>query len=202
MVCINLLPWREARRRQQQRNFATFTGIALALAALAMFLVRTEFSHRIEYQQQRNQFLTSELAVLDQKIKEIQELEKKKKNLIARMDVIQQLQVSRPEVVHLFDELARTIPDGVQIIDLTQTDKSIAINGVAQSNARVSVYMRNLDLSPWFHEPSLEIIESQSESKDKKGKQMSRFSLKAKQTGESGDTVIPVAKPLTAKIKR
>jgi len=96
MVSINLLPWREARRKQQQRNFATLTLGALSIMALIMVMVHMEFSRRIDYQQQRNQLLTSELAVLDQKIKEIQELEKKKKNLIARMNVIQQLQVSRP----------------------------------------------------------------------------------------------------------
>lgn len=194
MVNINLLPWREARRKQQQRNFATLTLGALAITALVMVLVHMEFGRRIEYQQQRNQFLTGEIAVLDQKIKEIQELEKKKKNLIARMDVIQQLQVSRPEVVHLFDELGKTIPEGVQINDLMQSDRSIAISGVAQSNARVSVYMRNLDQSPWFQEPSLQIIESQTESKDKKGRQMSRFALKFRQTGETAEAA--EAKPL------
>ena len=199
MVRINLLPWREARRKQQQRNFITLTLGALAITALVMVLVHMEFSRRIDYQQQRNQFLTSELAVLDRKIKEIQELDKKKKNLIARMDVIQQLQVSRPEVVHLFDELGKTIPEGVQISDLTQSDRSIAINGIAQSNARVSVYMRNLDQSAWFHETSLQVIESQAESKDKKGRQMSRFALKFRQTDETAEAAetkpLPKAKP-------
>ncbi|MEY2680714.1 MAG: hypothetical protein RL661_945 [Pseudomonadota bacterium] len=199
MVSINLLPWREARRKQQQRNFATLTLGALSIMALIMVMVHMEFSRRIDYQQQRNQLLTSELAVLDQKIKEIQELEKKKKNLIARMNVIQQLQVSRPEVVHLFDELGKTIPEGVQISDLTQSDRSIAINGVAQSNARVSVYMRNLDQSAWFQEPSLQIIESQAENKDKKGRQMSRFALKFRQTGETADAA--EAKPVQLKAK-
>lgn len=199
MVSINLLPWREARRKQQQRNFATLTLGALSIMALIMVMVRMEFSRRIDYQQQRNQLLTSELAVLDQKIKEIQELEKKKKNLIARMNVIQQLQVSRPEVVHLFDELGKTIPEGVQISDLTQSDRSIAINGVAQSNARVSVYMRNLDQSAWFQEPSLQIIESQAENKDKKGRQMSRFALKFRQTGETADAAEAKPVPLKAK---
>ncbi|MFM2004488.1 MAG: hypothetical protein RLZZ09_143 [Pseudomonadota bacterium] len=199
MVNINLLPWRESRRKQQQRNFATLTLGVLAIMALVMVLVHMEFGRRIEYQQQRNQFLTGEITVLDQKIKEIQELEKKKKNLIARMDVIQQLQVSRPEVVHLFDELGKTIPEGVQISDLTQSDRSIAINGVAQSNARVSVYMRNLDQSAWFQEPSLQIIESQTESREKKGRQMSRFALQFRQTGETAEAAqakpVPKGKP-------
>jgi type IV pilus assembly protein PilN len=115
------------------------------------------------------------------------------------MNVIQQLQVSRPEVVHLFDELGKTIPEGVQISDLTQSDRSIAINGVAQSNARVSVYMRNLDQSAWFQEPSLQIIESQAENKDKKGRQMSRFALKFRQTGETADAAEAKPVPLKAK---
>ena len=198
-ISINLLPWREARRKQQQRNFATVTASVLAATAVLMLLVRIELDSQIEFQQQRNQFLSSEIAVLDQKIKEIQELEKKKKNLIARMDVIQQLQVSRPEVVHLFDELGKTIPEGVQINDLTQTERSVAVNGVAQSNARVSVYMRNLDQSPWFQEPALQVIESQSEGKDKKGRQMSHFALKFKQTAESVE--LPDKRPVAPKSK-
>lgn len=198
-ISINLLPWREARRKQQQRNFATVTASVLAATAVLMLLVRMELDRQIEFQQQRNQFLSSVIAVLDQKIKEIQELEKKKKNLIARMDVIQQLQVSRPEVVHLFDELGKTIPEGVQINDLTQTERSLSVNGVAQSNARVSVYMRNLDQSPWFQEPALQIIESQAEGKDKKGRQMSHFALKFKQTAESVE--LPDKRPVAPKSK-
>jgi type IV pilus assembly protein PilN len=197
MVRINLLPWREARRKQQQRHFAALALGVMASTALAMILVHMELSRRIDYQQQRNQFLTSELAILDQKIKEIQALEKNKKNLIARMDVIQQLQVSRPEVVHLFDELGKTIPEGVQISDLMQSDRLIAINGVAQSNARVSVFMRNLDQSIWFQEPSLQIIESVIESKDKNGRQMIHFALKFRQTGETAEG--SEVKPLPSK---
>lgn len=185
MTGINLLPWRQERRKRQQRHFAMVTGGALAATALVLMLVHANIGQRIEIQQQRNQFLTNEIAALDNKIKEIQELEKQKKSLIARMEVIQKLQVSRPEVVHLFDELARTVPEGVQLLDLSQTDRLVAINGIAQSNARVSVYMRNLDLSPWFQEPSLLVIESSPAGKDKQGRQMSRFSLQVTQTEES-----------------
>ena len=99
--------------------------------------------------------------------------------------MIQKLQVSRPEAVHLFDELAKTIPEGVQLLDLTQTERQLALNGIAQSNARVSVYMRNLDLSPWFQDPSLLVIEAQAGGKDKNNRQMSRFSLKVTQSEES-----------------
>lgn len=185
MTGINLLPWRQERRQRQQRQFAVVTGGALATTALVLMLVHANISQRIEFQQERNRFLTGEIATLDHKIKEIQELEKQKKSLIARMEVIQKLQVSRPEVVHLFDELARTVPEGVQLLDLSQAYRLIAINGIAQSNARVSVYMRNLDLSPWFQEPSLLVIESSPAGKDKQGRQMSRFSLQVIQTEES-----------------
>lgn len=185
MTGINLLPWRQERRKRQQRQFAVVTGGALAATALALMLVHANINQRIEFQQQRNRFLTGEIAALDNKIKEIQELEKQKKSLIARMEVIQKLQVSRPEVVHLFDELARTVPEGVQLVDLTQTDRLIAINGIAQSNARVSVYMRNLDLSPWFQEPSLLVIESSAAGKDRQGRHMSRFTLQVTQTEET-----------------
>ena len=146
-----------------------------------MLLVRLEISQRTDYQTRRNQFLTGQIAQLDRKIEEIQELDKKKKNLIARMEVIQKLQVSRPEVVHLLDELAKTTPEGVQLTEFQQTDRTIAITGVAQSNARVSVYLRNLDLSPWFQEPALQIIESKPEGKERKARQLSRFALQVKQ---------------------
>ena len=198
---INLLPWREERRKRQQRNFALLTGAALAVTALAMLVLHMEINRRIEYQQQRNQLLTGELALLDQKIKEIQELEKQKKSLIARMDVIQQLQISRPEAVHLFDELARTIPEGLRLVDLTQNDRTIAVNGVAQSNARVSVYMRNLDQSPWFQEPALQVIEAKPAGGDKKERQLSRFSLQFKQTDKTAAETDP-RKPPAGPAKR
>jgi len=181
MAGINLLPWRQERRRQQQRNFAMMTGVGLLLTVFIMLLVRLEISQRTDYQTRRNQFLTDQITLLDRKIQEIQELDKQKKNLIARMEVIQKLQVSRPEVVHLFDELARTTPEGVQLTDLQQTDRTIAVTGIAQSNARVSVYMRNLDLSPWFQEPALLIIETKPGGKEKKSRQLSRFALQVKQ---------------------
>lgn len=157
------------------------TGVGLLLTVFIMLLVRLEISQRTDYQTRRNQFLTDQITLLDRKIQEIQELDKQKNNLIARMEVIQKLQVSRPEVVHLFDELARTTPEGVQLTDLQQTDRTIAVTGIAQSNARVSVYMRNLDLSPWFQEPALLIIETKLGGKEKKSRQLSRFALQVKQ---------------------
>ncbi len=183
MARINLLPWRAELRKQQQKDFAAAIMLGLALTAAVFLLVRSHIGSEIEYQTQRNQFLQSEIAVLDGKIKEIQNLEAQKKKLLAKMEIIQQLQSSRPEIVHLFDEIARTVPEGVFLNDLTQSDKNLTINGFAQSNARVSAYMRSLEASPWLKDPVLTIIESKDPGKDsKKGK--SRFTLLVKQGNE------------------
>lgn len=183
MARINLLPWRAELRKQQQKDFAAAIMLGLALTAAIFLLVRSHIASEIEYQGQRNQFLQSEIAVLDGKIKEIQNLEAQKKKLLAKMEVIQQLQSSRPEIVHLFDEIARTVPEGVFLNDLTQSDKNLTINGFAQSNARVSAYMRSIEASPWLKDPVLTIIESRDPGKDsKKGK--SRFTLLVKQGTE------------------
>ncbi|WP_045226677.1 PilN domain-containing protein [Methyloterricola oryzae] len=183
MARINLLPWRAELRKQQQKDFAAAIMLGLALTAAIFLLVRSHIGSQIEYQTQRNQFLQSEIAVLDGKIKEIQNLEAQKKKLLAKMEIIQQLQSSRPEIVHLFDEIARTVPEGVFLNDLTQSDKNLTINGFAQSNARVSAYMRSLEASPWLKDPVLTIIESKDPGKDsKKGK--SRFTLLVKQGNE------------------
>jgi type IV pilus assembly protein PilN len=154
----------------------------LLLGAAALLILHFQIAGAIEYQELRNNYLKSELSQIDQKIKEIEDLETKKKRLLSRMDVIQQLQLSRPEIVHLFDELARTIPDGVQLIDLAQAGKLLTIDGIAQSNARVSVYMRNLEFSPWLQDPVLNVIEGKPEAKDKREQRGSKFTLQVRQT--------------------
>jgi type IV pilus assembly protein PilN len=192
MAGINLLPWRAERRKQKQQEFFSVSALALLLTAGILLFIHFQVQAMIEYQAQRNKFLEAEVALFDKKIKEIEELEAKKKRLISKMEVIQQLQSSRPEIVHLFDELARTIPDGVQLVDLAQVERGLTMNGVAQSNARVSAYMRNLESSPWLQDPVLNIIESKQESKDKKEQQKgargNKFTLQVKQIGEkTGD---------------
>jgi type IV pilus assembly protein PilN len=184
MTGINLLPWRAERRKQKQQEFFSITALALLATVAVMMFIHYQISRMIEYQNQRNQYLRSEVALLDQKIKEIQDLEAKKKRLIAKMEIIQQLQLNRPEIVHLFDELARTIPEGVLLIDLAQTDNILLINGIAQSNARVSGYMRNLESSPWLQDPILNVIEAKQEGKDKKEPQGAKFTLQVKQANE------------------
>ncbi|QSA96200.1 PilN domain-containing protein [Methylococcus sp. EFPC2] len=181
MARINLLPWRAELRKQRQKDFAAAILLGVAVTFILFLGVRAHIAGEIEYQYGRNQYLESEIAALDKKIKEIEDLESKKKRLLARMDVIQQLQVSRPEVVHLIDELARTVPDGVYVTDFAQTDKNLTLNGYAQSNARVSAYMRNLDASPWLKEPVLTIIESRSEGKDNRKERTNKFTLQVKQ---------------------
>jgi type IV pilus assembly protein PilN len=182
MSGINLLPWRAERRKQKQQQFLSFTALGLLLGAAALLILHFQIAGAIEYQELRNNYLKSELSQIDQKIKEIEDLETKKKRLLSRMDVIQQLQLSRPEIVHLFDELARTIPDGVQLIDLAQAGKLLTIDGIAQSNARVSVYMRNLEFSPWLQDPVLNVIEGKPEAKDKREQRGSKFTLQVRQT--------------------
>ncbi len=165
MARINLLPWREERRRQQRQEFFLAIALGTGLAAGLMLGVHLYLADRIEYQEQRNRFLKTQIAILDRKIKEIRDLEKKRDRLIAKMEIIQRLQFSRPEVVHLFDSMARTLPEGVYLTKMTQKGDRLAVDGIAQSNARVSAYMRNIEASPWLQKPKLKVIESKNPSK-------------------------------------
>jgi type IV pilus assembly protein PilN len=188
MARINLLPWRTELRKQRQKEFFSITAAAMLSAAAVFCFVHYCIGSMIDYQTQRNKYLESEIALLDKKIKEIEELETKKKRLIAKMEVIQRLQASRPEIVHLFDELARTIPEGIYLTDLSQAENNLTMNGMALSNARVSAYMRNLESSPWMKEPLLNIIETKQETKDsKKVRGGNRFTLQVKQGSDKAD---------------
>ncbi|UZR27911.1 PilN domain-containing protein [Methylococcus mesophilus] len=183
MARINLLPWRAALRRERQKAFAIWTGLGLALTAAMLLLVRTQIGAAIDSQSRRNQYLEGEIGALERQIAEIRDLETKKSRLVAKMEIIQQLQLSRPEEVHLFDEIARTVPEGVRLQDLTQEDRAVTVNGMAQSNARVSAYMRNLEGSEWLYEPVLEVIENKQDgqARGKERDRGSRFTLRMKQ---------------------
>ncbi|QJD28808.1 PilN domain-containing protein [Methylococcus geothermalis] len=198
MARINLLPWRAALRRERQKEFAVWTGLGLALTAATMLLVRTQVGAAIDSQTRRNQFLEGEIGALERQIAEIRDLETKKSRLVAKMEIIQQLQSSRPEEVHLFDEIARTVPEGVWLRDLTQEDRAITVNGVAQSNARVSAYMRNLEGSEWLYEPVLEVIENKQDgqARGKERDRGSRFTLRMKQgpKARTGEDSLPADK--------
>jgi len=184
MAHLNLLPWRAELRRQQQKDFVTVTAFGVLITLLLLLLLHLDINSRIDYQSERNKYIQSEIALLDSKIKEIQDLEIKRKRLLAKMEVIQELQASRPEIVHLFDELGRTIPEGLYLTDLSQSDKNLIVNGMAQSNARISAYMRNLESSAWLKDPVLNIIETKVESKDNRKERQSRFTLQIKQATE------------------
>jgi type IV pilus assembly protein PilN len=137
------------------------------------------YAGKIEYQEARNAYMESEIVALDKKIKEIESLEKEKASLLARMNIIQRLQSSRPQVVHTFDELVMTLPDGVYLTSITNQGDKITLNGVAQSNARVSSYMRAIQGSEWMTDPKLTIIETTEEKKTDRNQRISKFILHA-----------------------
>jgi type IV pilus assembly protein PilN len=165
MAKINLLPWRAERRKQRQKEFYVMLGGAALVAVLIAFGVVKFFDHLIETQNRRNTHLQNEIAQLDIKIKEIEALDRKKAELLARKAVIEQLQANRSQMVHLFDELVRTIPDGVRLNSIKQTGDQLTLDGVAQSNARVSSYMRSLEASGWMTNPDLSVIEARGTDK-------------------------------------
>jgi len=173
MARINLLPWRNAERRRRQREFAIATGLAVSLAVLIGLGARFYIEEMIDAQNDRNALLQAEIAKLNLRIKEIDKLEETKASLLARMNVIQQLQESRPEIVHLFDELVASIPDGVFLTRVSQTGNRVEVEGRAQSNARVSAFMRNVQASAWIGNPQLLVIENKNQT----GTGLSHFRL-------------------------
>ena len=177
MTYINLLPWREARRKEREREFAVMAGGTAVLVAVIVFYAHIQINGMIENQEARNSLLTQETAALDKQISEIKSLEAEKSRLLARMNVIQDLQLSRPEVVHLFGELATTLPEGVHYTAIKQQDAVLTVGGVAQSNARVSTLMRNLENSPWLEKPVLDVIETTEKDKAR----TTRFILRVNQ---------------------
>lgn len=183
MARINLLPWREAERKRKIREFIIYAVGGLTVALIIALLVHIQVENQIEYQGKRNDFLQTEIASLDKKIKEIQDLEKTKASLIARMNVIQQLQQSRPEIVHLFDEFVGTLPEGVVLTEIVQVGQELKVAGRDQSNARVSSYMRNIDSSPWIGKADLKKIEQQDKKKagTDQVSEMNQFQLSARQ---------------------
>ncbi|MCI0516231.1 MAG: PilN domain-containing protein [Woeseiaceae bacterium] len=160
MPRINLLPWREEDRKRRQREFLVAMGGALVAGVVVVGLVIFAFSQMIDTQRGRNARLTDEIAVLDKSIAEIDGLERQKERLLARMEIIEQLQRSRPEVVHLFDEMTRQLPEGVYLTGLKQTGSQVELKGVAQSSTRVSALMRNIDGSEWFTDPDVQKVET------------------------------------------
>lgn len=162
---INLLDWRAERRALRKRQFLVMIGLAAAVSFSAVLLGKLAMDGAVDSQQKRNAYLQTQIAELDKQIKEIQELEKVKQNLLARMRVIEQLQQSRSATVHFFDEIVNTLPDGVFLTSIKQSGNNVTLDGIAESNGRISAYMKNLDASPWFKDPKLVVIKTSDKNK-------------------------------------
>lgn len=179
MPHINLLPWRDELRKRREKEFI-ITGVIAALMMGGVVLgVHLHYESRIAYQNQRNSFIEAEISALDKKIKEIDNLKKERDSLIARTKVIQDLQAGRPEIVHVFDELVTTLPDGVYYTKVAQKGRALNLHGVAQSNARVSSLMRSLNTSTWFENPSL--VEITADLHKDTSVRLSKFNLNVSQ---------------------
>ncbi len=194
MPHINLLPWREELRKRRQREFSILAGISVLLMLGVIAIVHVQFNGFLDHQKQRNAFLEQHIVRLNKKISEIKTLDEEKRRLLARMEIIQELQASRPEVVHLFDEMVTTLPDGTYYTRISQAANKLSLEGVAQSNARVSSLMRTLEGSDWLANP--ELVEITADTKNTGGGlRMSNFKLRIQQSkpdssnndeGESG----------------
>ena len=183
MANINLLPWREEQRKEQTQQFLAVMLASAFFVALVIGGVHVFIGNAIDLQNDRNTFLQTEIKRLDKELKQIADLENTKEKLLSRMEVIQSLQQRRPQVVHLFDELVRTVPEGIYLNSIKQKGKQLTIKGIAESNGRVSAYMRNIDASDWMKTPKLKVI------KTKKGSfKSSEFTLVTTQSAPKSST--------------
>src|SRR5277367_4056346 len=191
MPRINLLPWREQERKVRRREFLVALGGAAFAAVIFVLGGKLLYSSWIDSQNAKNNVLKREIVKLDAQIADIQDLENRKQRLVARMEIIEKLQRKRPEIVHLFDEIAKTVPDGVYLTGIKQTGNKLEIHGVAQSSTRVSTFMRNIDSSVWMDNPVLQVVESAKDSSTTGG---SNFTLTSDVVGvdleNGGETTI------------
>jgi type IV pilus assembly protein PilN len=183
MPRINLLPWREEERKERKLGFLVALGGGTVAALVAAFGAYLMFSSMIDAQDGRNEMLRVQIKQLDKQIEEINNLESAKQKFIARMEIIEKLQRSRPEIVHVFDEIVRQLPEGVYLTSVRQQDKRLKFDGVAQSSTRVSTFMRNIDGSEWLQHPDLEVVETKS-GQDRG----SNFTLFAEQVSSAGQS--------------
>ena len=183
MANINLLPWRDAQRRERNRETLIMCVAIWAVACMAVFGAKLFMDSRIEYQQSRNTFLKTEINALSKVIKQIESLKDKRDALLARMDVIQNLQKNRSQIVHVFDDLAKKLPKGVFYEAISKKDNVFRISGKAQSNGRVSALMRSLDSSDWFDNATLDVVNVDANN----GTSVSKFNMQVKEqrSGES-----------------
>jgi len=160
MPRINLLPWREAQRKTKRREFALASGAAVLAGIMVALGGKLMYSSWIDAQTAKNELLKKEIGKLDAQITDILDLENRKQRLLARMEIIERLQRSRPEIVHLFDEIVHTVPEGVYLTSIKQSGRKLEVHGVAQSSTRVSTFMRNIDASTWMDNPVLQVVEA------------------------------------------
>jgi type IV pilus assembly protein PilN len=164
MARINLLPWRAELRALKQKEFVTYMAFAAVVGIVVMYAFHIFMEGKISTQDSRNSFIEKEIVKVEQKILEIDKLETQRRELKKRMDLIQRLQHSRPEVVHLFDSLPRAIPDGIHLTSIVRNGNLLTINGKAESNTRISAFMRNIDSSQWLGKPDLSDIQADEKS--------------------------------------
>lgn len=175
-IKINLLDWRQELRDARKKQFLSLLGLSSIASAALVLLGMLVASEAIDHQAARNDYLKQQIAETEKKIKEIQDLEKTRASLLARMRVIEQLQASRAATVHFFDEIVNTLPEGITLTAIKQSGGNVNIDGIAESNGRVSTYMKNLEASQWFAEPKLVVISTSQKDKQRK----STFTLQVK----------------------
>lgn len=195
MIRINLLPHRAEKRRARQVQFIALSVISLVLAALLVGFVQVAISTQISYQERRNAYLKQETVVLDKQIEEIKKLREQTQALLARKNVVEGLQSTRSDVVHLLDQMLRILPDGVYLKTLKQTGTRINLVGYAQSNARISTLMRAVEDSPWLDSPALVEIHATGAGAGR----VNEFTLNFNLTKPQEAVATPSAKPVGAK---
>lgn len=191
MAKINLLPWREELRKKRQQDFLMAMGAGVAVTCVLFGLVYLHIESLKEYQTQRNTRLKDEIALVEKKITEIKEIEEKRTKLTDKINLIQDLQASRPKIVHLFDELRKVTPTGVYLVSLVQKGTDLTVNGKSESNSRVSEYMKAIEKSEWLTEPKLKFVKGQPMNEaDKEKNKAQDFTLffKQKQDKPKKDT--------------
>jgi type IV pilus assembly protein PilN len=191
MPRINLLPWREQERKVRRREFLVAAGGAVIASLVLLGAGKLLYAGLTEAQIEKNNLLKKEIVKLDAQIADIQDLENRKQRLVARMEIIEKLQRKRPEIVHLFDEIVKTVPEGIYLTTIKQTGNKLEIHGIAQSSTRVSTFMRNIDSSVWMDNPVLQVVESANKDSSTGG---SNFTLTSDVVGvdleHGGETTV------------
>lgn len=182
-ITINLLPWREERRQKRQKQLLSAIVIAWVIAGILSYAIVFYWDSKINHQNNRNNYLQSEITKLAKTIEEIEDLKQKRNAIVDRVEVIQELQADRTQIVHLFDDMVQKMPEGVYLQELNKKNDQITMRGLAQANARVSSLMKNLDSSSWFKSPTLKIVKNESTD----GLELSQFNLQVLQQKTSNE---------------